>query len=285
MKNSEHTVPSRYAVIGHPVEHSLSPVIHKLFADQSGEKMSYELIDAAPAHFEEAVEHFKATGGQGLNVTVPHKESAFRLSDETGPEGARAGAVNTLSFLPDGRVRGDNTDGIGIIRDLTVNHNYSLTGIRILILGAGGATRGILGPLLDALPNELVIANRTIDHAHQLVKHISDDKNALLHACSFEELKGMDPFDLLINATSAGLKGEILPFPTGCAGPKSFCYDLAYSAKETPFLAWARQCSAEKTSSGWGMLVEQAAESFLIWKGFRPETGPALENTLLAHKH
>ena len=145
MKNSEHTVLSRYAVIGHPVEHSLSPVIHKLFADQSGEKMSYELIDAAPAHFEKAVEHFKATGGQGLNITVPHKESAFRLSDETGPEGARAGAVNTLSFLPDGRVRGDNTDGIGIIRDLTINHNHSLAGIRILILGAGGATRGILG--------------------------------------------------------------------------------------------------------------------------------------------
>ena len=146
MKSSEHTTPSRYAVIGHPVKHSFSPVIHKLFANQSDEKMSYELIDAAPAHFEEAVKDFKAAGGQGLNVTVPHKESAFRLSDETGPEGARAGAVNTLSFLPDGRIRGDNTDGIGIIRDLTANHNHSLTGIRILILGAGGATRGILGP-------------------------------------------------------------------------------------------------------------------------------------------
>ncbi len=278
MKSSEQIALSRYAVIGYPVEHSLSPIIHKLFADQSGEKMTYELIDAAPAHFEEAVKHFKAAGGQGLNVTVPHKESAFRLSDETGPEGTRAGAVNTLSFLPDGRIRGDNTDGIGIIQDLTVNHNHSLTGMRILILGAGGATRGILGPLLDALPNELVVANRTIDRAHQLVKHVSDDSNTFLHACSFEELKGMDPFDLLINATSAGLKGEILPFPTDCAGPKSFCYDLSYSEKETPFLAWARQCSVKKTSSGWGMLVEQAAESFLIWKGFRPETGPALKN-------
>ena len=277
METSEHETLGRYAVIGHPVEHSCSPAIHSLFAQQTGEQMTYELIDAIPARFEEAIQRFKASGGRGLNVTVPHKEAAFHLSDEAGPEGARAGAVNTLSFLPNGRIRGDNTDGIGIVRDLVVNHKQKLAGIRILILGAGGAARGIVGPLLDTSPSELVIANRTVERAHQLVKHFANNANSVLHACPFSELESIDPFDLLINATSAGLKGETLPFPTGCVGTKTFCYDLAYSVKETPFLLWAQQHSATKTTLGWGMLVEQAAESFLIWRGLRPETGPVLK--------
>ena len=276
MEKSDPEAPDRYALVGHPVEHSRSPVIHTLFARQTGERLSYELIDAEPANFETAVRGFKAAGGKGLNVTVPHKEAAFELSDETGTEAQRARAVNTLSFLSNGRIRGDNTDGIGIVRDLTANHEQTLAGKRILILGAGGTARGIIGPLLDAEPREIVLANRTAERADQLVAQFAN-AGGVLEACPFAALANMEPFDVLINATSAGLKGDNPPFPPDCVGAESFCYDLAYSLKDTPFVLWARQHSAGKAAQGWGMLIEQAAESFFIWRGVRPETRPILE--------
>ena len=266
--------PDRYAVVGHPVQHSRSPFIHALFARQTGEDITYELIDAEPGNFETAVRGFGAAGGKGLNVTLPHKEAAFAMADELGPEAERVRAVNTMTFHTNGRIRGDNTDGIGFLRDLTVNHRLQLRDKRVLILGAGGAARGILAPLLDSEPAELVLANRTIERAVKLVEELAAPRE--LSVCRFDELGAHAPFDLLVNATSAGVRGEAQPFPPDCVGPDSFCYDLAYSLKDTPFILWARERGAGKAVQGWGMLVEQAAESFVIWRGVRPDTAPIL---------
>ena len=273
MANNDST-PDRYAVVGHPIQHSRSPLIHRLFARQTGENISYELIDASPEEFEVAVRGFGAAGGKGLNVTVPHKEAAYALSSERGTAAERAGAVNTLSLLPSGTVRGDNTDGIGFMRDLTVNHAQILTAKRLLILGAGGATRGILPPLLDAEPAEVVLANRTLERAEALVERF--EAPCEFTACRFEDLGDKEPFDLVVNATSAGVRGENPPFPPSCVSSVSFCYDLAYGLKGTPFVAWARQHGAGKAVQGWGMLVEQAAESYEIWRGMRPATAEIL---------
>ena len=264
----------RYAVVGHPIDHSRSPIIHRLFAQQTGENMTYEAIDAEPSNFETAVRGFAAAGGRGMNITVPHKEAAFALAEQLGEEARRAGAVNTISFEKDQRIQGDNTDGIGLVRDLTVNLNYQLEGECVLILGAGGATRGILGPILDQLPAAVVLANRTLARAEALQEQFADERLTL---CQFEELADRDPFALIINATSAGLKGEQPPFPGCCVGSDSLCYDLAYSLKETPFVSWAQAQGTGRAVQGWGMLIEQAAESFLIWRGIRPDTGPILK--------
>ena len=267
--------PDRYAVVGHPVEHSRSAVIHKFFARQTGQHITYELIDAAPAYFETAVRGFGAAGGKGLNITIPHKEAAFGIATELGPEAKRAQAVNTLTFLSNTRYRGDNTDGIGLLRDLTVNHGQEVAAKRILILGAGGAARGIVTPLLDLGPAELVLANRTLARAETLVAEL--ELGGQVETCDFDALANRAPFDLLINATSAGLRGEQPPFPASCLGPGSFCYDLVYGLKDTPFVLWSREHGAGTAVPGWGMLVEQAAESFLIWRGVRPDTAPILE--------
>jgi shikimate dehydrogenase len=264
--------PDRYALVGHPVAHSRSPLIHTLFARQTGQRLTYELIDAAPAEFETAVRGFGAAGGKGMNVTVPHKEAAFALVDEARKPAIKAGAVNTISFR-DGRLIGDNTDGIGFIRDVTVNLRQPIAGASVLVLGAGGAARGIVGPLLEAGPSEIVLANRTRERAQQLAAQIGGP----LRIVEFAELADLPPFEILINATSAGLKGEAPPFPASLIGPTSFCYDLVYSVNETPFVAWARRNGAARAVQGWGMLVEQAAESFYIWRGVRPDTRPILK--------
>jgi len=269
--------PDRYALVGHPVHHSRSPLIHQLFAQQTEEQVSYELIDADEEHFEAAVRDFKAAGGKGLNVTVPHKQRAFRLADELGEEASRAKAVNTLSFR-NGIIRGDNTDGIGFMRDLTLNLEREVQGRRVMILGAGGAARGILGPLLDADPAELWLANRTLERAETLKQELTELTD--INLCEFDELGDLRPFDIVINATSAGLKGEALPFPGQLVGADSFCYDLTYSLKETPFVNWALSNGAELAVQGWGMLVEQAAASYLIWRGRRPDTAPILEQMI-----
>ena len=266
--------PDRYGLVGHPVEHSRSPLIHTLFARQTGQTLSYELIDAPPEGFETAVRGFGAGGGKGLNVTVPHKEAAFALVDDASDAATAAGAVNTIS-IDRGHLRGDNTDGIGFMRDVTVNQRQALKGSRIMVLGAGGAARGIIGPLLATGPSELLIANRTQARAVQLVEHFG--ANQPLRATTFDELAGLPPFDVLVNATSAGLKGEAPPFPPSLLGAQSFCYDLAYSLKDTPFITWARAHGAGRAVQGWGMLVEQAAESFSIWRGVRPDTAPILK--------
>ncbi|HSG64966.1 MAG TPA: shikimate dehydrogenase, partial [Gammaproteobacteria bacterium] len=251
--------PDRYAVIGHPIEHSRSPVIHQLFARQTGENMSYEAIDVPVEAFETAVRGFGAAGGKGLNITVPHKRASFRLCNELGPEAAQAGAVNTITFRVDGRLRGDNTDGRGFMRDLLENLEQPIEGRRVLILGAGGAARGILPPLLAAEPVVLTLANRTLERAEAMIEELGTPP--IVEATTFEALAQQKPFDVVVNATSAGLHGEQPPFPASCIGPDTFCYDLAYSLKDTPFVLWARAHHAMEAVQGWGMLVEQAAES------------------------
>jgi len=267
------TTPDRYALVGHPVEHSRSPLIHTVFARQTGQRLTYELIDAEPPAFETAVRGFGAAGGKGMNVTVPHKEAAFALCSRSSEAATAAGAVNTIS-IADGVLTGHNTDGIGFIRDLTVNLRQSLAGSRIVVLGAGGAARGIIGPLLQENPSELTLANRTKDRADELVAKLGGSS---LVARSFGELADLAPADFLINATSAGLKGEPPPFPVSLVSPQTFCYDLVYGSNDTPFVVWAKTHGAARAVHGWGMLVEQAAESFAIWRGVRPDTKPLLK--------
>ncbi|HUQ53893.1 MAG TPA: shikimate dehydrogenase, partial [Gammaproteobacteria bacterium] len=225
------------------------------------------------AAFETAVRSFGAAGGKGVNVTVPHKEAAFALCDDATAAARAARAVNTIS-IAEGKLHGDNTDGVGFIRDVMVNQRQTLAGRRILLLGAGGAARGIVGPLLAAQPAELTIANRSKDRADQVVAQFGA---APLAARSFAELEGMPPFDVIVNATSAGLKGETPPFPGSLVGPRSFCYDLVYGTSATPFVMWARSHGAARAVQGWGMLVEQAAEAFTIWRGVRPDTKALLK--------
>ena len=267
------TPPDRYALVGHPVEHSRSPLIHTVFARQTGQRLTYELIDAEPAAFETAVRGFGAAGGKGMNVTVPHKEAAFALCSRSSDAATAAGAVNTIS-ITEGALTGHNTDGIGLIRDLTINLRQQLVGARIVVLGAGGAARGIIGPLVSENPAELTIANRTKERADEIVAKLG---GTLLVARGFAELADLAPPDFLINATSAGLKGDAPPFPTSLVGPRTFCYDLVYSSSDTPFVAWAKTHGAARAVHGWGMLVEQAAESFAIWRGVRPDTKPLLK--------
>ncbi len=263
------SAPDRYGLVGHPVAHSRSPIIHTLFAQQTAQHLTYELLDASPEEFVAAVREFGAAGGRGLNVTVPHKEAAFALVDEASNAARVAGAVNTLTF--DGeRLRGDNTDGVGFIRDVTVNQRETLAGRSVIVLGAGGAARGVIGPLLATAPREVVVANRTKERAVQLVEHFRG--HGAIRAVAFDELAALPAFDVVVNATSAGLTGEAPPFPATLLGPTSFCYDMVYSQNDTPFIAWARTNRAVRAVQGWGMLVEQAAESFYIWRGVRPTT-------------
>ena len=257
----------RYVVIGNPVSHSRSPRIHTLFAGQCGQDMSYVTLEAPLDDFVGAVRDFAAGGGRGANVTVPFKEEAFRLADRLTPRARAAGAVNTLSFAADGIV-GDNTDGAGLVRDLADNLGCPLAGRRILLLGAGGAARGVILPLLECAPASLTIANRDEAKAQSLAGTFQGTS-----ASTYVALAGRQ-FDLIINATSAGLTGATLPLPDGLFAAGSLAYDMLYG-RETPFMAQARQAGA-MVADGLGMLVEQAAEAFLVWRGVRPETAPVL---------
>jgi shikimate dehydrogenase len=267
-------VLDRYGVMGYPVSHSRSPVIHRLFALQTGQQLQYELLQVAPDKLETAIRQFQRTGGKGLNITVPHKSAVTRLVDHLSERAATAGAVNTIDFRGS-EMYGDNTDGIGLLRDLDVNLGVELAGANILVLGAGGATRGIVGPLLEMQPRSLRIANRTLDKAQALVEHFKALGN--VSACRFNVVPVSEPYDLVINATSAGLHGEIPPYPEAAISSDTFCYDLSYGLKPTPFSVWAREHGASRSVMGWGMLVEQAAESFRIWRGVRPDTAPVLK--------
>lgn len=266
--------PDRYAVMGNPVAHSKSPCIHAEFARQTGQRIVYTAIQVDEGGFAQAAELFRASGGKGLNVTVPFKREAWAWVDSRSPRATRAGAVNTIVFRDDGSSYGDNTDGIGLVRDLTVNHGITIAGRTVLILGAGGAVRGVLGPLLDERPRELVIANRTVDTAELLAREFSD--TVPVSACGFPALAGRR-FDLVINGTAASLEGSGLPLPDAILAPGSWCYDMMYGARPTPFLRWCERQGALGTADGLGMLVEQAAESFFIWRGVRPETAPVIE--------
>lgn len=261
----------RYGVIGHPIGHSKSPVIHRLFAEQTGQDMSYEAFDIAPDELEARLKAFTDEGIRGVNVTVPHKENVARLVDQLTDRAHLAGAANTVIIAEDGRLEGDNTDGIGLLVDLGDNLGLELEGARILILGAGGATRGIVPALLGSGAKELCIANRTIERAHAVAEHFQNLGN--IRACHFSEL-GTDSWDLIINATAAGLTGGVAPVPETIIGHDTACYDLSYAMTSTPFIGWARRLGAKHAWQGWGMLVEQAAESFLLWRGIRPDTRP-----------
>jgi shikimate dehydrogenase len=263
----------RYGVIGHPIAHSKSPVIQRLFAEATGQDLTYDAIDIPPEQLATRVRQLFAEGYRGLNVTVPHKTEVLKLASRLTSRAELAGAVNTLIRHADGAVEGDNTDGTGLVNDLRQNLRVRLAGTRLLILGAGGATRGIVPALFDTNPRDIMIANRTLDRAQALAKDFRMLGKIL--ACQFQELGGQR-FDLVINATSAGLKGEVPPFPPSILSPGTLCYDLSYAMQDTPFVAWAKENGAGRVAQGWGMLVEQAAESFYVWRGVRPDTRPVI---------
>ena len=262
-----------YAVIGNPVAHSKSPLIHAAFAEQTGEDLRYGRLLGNLEDFAGDVRDFLAAGGLGLNVTLPFKEYAYRLADEVSERADAARAVNTLIKLKDGRLCGDNTDGAGLINDLVGNHGFQFRGTRVLLLGAGGAARGVLCPLLEAGPANLVVANRTAARAKTLVAELTHLGDSM--ACGLTELAGQR-FDLVINATAAGLGGQNPSLPDDCLTADAWIYDMLYGNTATPFVLWGRKMGAAKALDGIGMLVEQAAESFYLWRGVRPDTAPII---------
>jgi len=263
----------QYGVFGHPVGHSLSPFIHGVFARDTGQQMTYRAYDVAPEEFTERVAGFFADGGRGLNITLPHKIVAVEVAQELTARAAHAAAVNTLALQGDNVLLGDNTDGGGLVRDLCDNLGLIITQRRVLVLGAGGATRGVLAPLLGLEPAIVVIANRTPERAEALAAAFAD--LGVTQGVGFEYV-GETPFDLIINATSASLSGDIPPIPAGAIGPQTVCYDLAYGRSAMAFVRWAQQSGCVRAVQGLGMLVEQAAESFRLWRGVRPQTAPVL---------
>jgi shikimate dehydrogenase len=268
----------RYAVIGNPIAHSKSPQIHAAFARQTGQDIEYTRLLAPPDGFHGTVESFRAAGNKGANVTVPFKLAAFDLADEVSQRAKDAQAANFLSF-DDGRIRADNTDGAGLTRDITGNLSFSMAGRRVLLMGAGGAARGALQPLLAQHPAILTIANRTVEKALQLAeafRYHASAASSVLSGLRYAELAGHH-FDLVINATSSSLQGELPPLPAGVFAEGSLAYDMMYGKGLTPFLAFARSQGALRLADGLGMLVEQAAESFFLWRGVRPETRAVIE--------
>ncbi|MCW8826898.1 MAG: shikimate dehydrogenase [Gammaproteobacteria bacterium] len=265
--------PDGYGVMGNPISHSRSPQIHAQFAQQTNQRITYEAILVDLGGFENGVGNFQGNDGKGLNVTVPFKEDAFRLVDELSLRAKRAEAVNTIKINDDGSLLGENTDGVGLVRDLSNNLNFSLKGKNILVLGAGGAVRGVLAPLFEHQPSKITVANRTVSKAESLALSFGDLGE--ISASAFEHLSGA--FDLIINGTAASLAGELPPLPDGLVTSATLCYDMMYAAKPTPFMEWGSAQGAECVSDGLGMLVEQAAESFKIWRGVEPETGPVIK--------
>ena len=263
----------RYAVFGNPIAHSLSPQIHCLFAEQTGDRLTYDKVEIAEDQFEAAVGNFFDTGGRGLNITLPFKLRALQLADELTERARMAGAVNTLA-AQGGRILGDNTDGAGLVADILQQQGWKIAGRRLLLLGAGGAVRGVLQPLLAQQPGQLVIANRTLSRAQDLERlfqgqgPVAASTLADLHGCRF---------DLVINGTSASLSGAMPPLPENLLADGADCYDMVYAAQPTVFLRWAQQHGCRHCADGLGMLVGQAAESFLLWRGTRPRVGPILD--------
>jgi shikimate dehydrogenase len=266
-------MPDLYAVIGNPIQHSKSPLIHAAFARETGQDMDYGRILGDPGEFAGNVRRFFAGGGRGMNVTVPFKEQAWELADERSPAAESAGAVNTLTRLDDGRLRGDNTDGTGLVRDLAVNNGFAFEGVQVLLLGAGGASRGVMRPLLETGLGSLTIANRTAAKAVDLAA--AGAGMGPVTGCGLDGLEGRR-FDLIINATSAGLGGAVPAIPGDCLAEGGWTYDMLYGDVPTPFCRWGSERGAARALDGLGMLVEQAAESFRLWRGVRPSTGPVI---------
>lgn len=264
----------RYAVFGNPIAHSRSPEIHGVFAQQLGQLVQYDKVCVAEDGFAEAAAAFFAAGGKGLNVTVPFKEQAFRYATRVTERARLAGAVNFLAPDPEGGIRGDNTDGFGLVLDLTENLGWKIRQKRVLILGAGGAVRGVLLPLLEQAPAELVIANRTASKAEALARTFAAYGN--VQGRGFWQAHE-HPFDLIINATSASLEGQVPRLNAGAISGHTCVYDMVYAAQPTPFMNWASAQGAAASADGFGMLVGQAAESFRLWRGVMPDIPAAIK--------
>lgn len=280
----------KYAVIGNPIAHSKSPQIHSYFAQQAEEQLMYEALLSPLDEFTKTVTEFREGNGRGLNVTVPFKQEAFELADELSDYAKNAGAVNTLVFREDGSIYGTNTDGIGLVRDLVENHRSLIQDKRILLLGAGGAVRGVMQPLLMQMPKQMFIANRTPERAIELATDMQDvvkkessqqsaNSSCELAGGGFADILsfGSGEFDLIINGTAASLQGIMPPIPESCLASGVHCYDMMYGGRPTAFENWCEDQGAAKVMNGLGMLVEQAAESFSIWRGKMPDTKPVLE--------
>ena len=263
-----------YAVIGNPIAHSKSPLIHAAFARQTGQDIDYGRILGSREDFAGDVRRFFAAGGRGLNVTVPFKEEAYALAEERSGRAQSAGAVNTLTVAEGGRLHGDNTDGVGLVRDLCCNHRFMLEGARVLLLGAGGASRGVLRPLLAERPARLVVANRTAERATALAADPS--LQGPVEGCGLDALAGRQ-FDLIVNGTAAGLQDGVPKIPDDCLAPGGWTYDMMYAAEPTAFVRWGVVHAAAKALDGLGMLVEQAAEAFFLWRGVLPDTAPVID--------
>ena len=262
----------RYAVIGQPISHTKSPLIHGLFAEVTGQDLQYSAIEGSLDDFTGDVRRFRDSGARGMNVTAPFKLQAFELADVCSARATLAKACNALKFA-DGKIYAENFDGIGLLRDIQTNLELPLAGLNVLVLGAGGAVRGALLPLLEAGPARLVIANRDQAKAHSLAAQVSD---GCLHVCSYEQLPGQS-FDVVINATSASLSGALPPISTAVFSQARLAYELTYGKGLTPFLTLAREAGVACIADGVGMLVEQAAEAFQWWRGMRPETRPVID--------
>jgi shikimate dehydrogenase len=258
-----------YAVMGNPIAHSKSPFIHEKFAKQTQQHLQYIKILVPLDDFTAAIKEFQQQGGKGLNITLPFKQQAFELVNTCSERAQLAGAVNTIVFKSDGSLFGDNTDGVGLLHDLTHNAQYNLNHKRILVLGGSGAVQGILAPLLSEHPECIVIANRTIAKAEKLADKFSPFGK--IKSCEYSALPGQQ-FDLIINGTSASLRGELPPLPANLLNKNGCCYDLAYATEPTVFMQWGKQQGAEHCYDGIGMLVEQGAEAFYLWRGVHPET-------------
>ncbi|GHD24075.1 shikimate dehydrogenase (NADP(+)) [Halioglobus japonicus] len=269
----------KYAVFGNPIKQSKSPAIHTAFAGQCDHRLQYRAVRVEEDDFERATRAFFSEGGRGLNVTVPFKQEAFALADRLSDRARRAGAVNTLSVAEDGAIEGDNTDGVGIVRDMVANLGWMVQGMRVLIIGAGGAVRGVLAPLMRERPKSLLVVNRTAARATQLAEEFSD--LGAIEGGGYDLIDERQ-FDLVINASSAGLSGEAPDLPAGLLTEHSCCYDMVYGNEPTPFMRWAAHHAAWAVADGLGMLVEQAAESFYIWRRVRPETQSVISELRLA---
>ena len=265
--------PGRFVLFGHPVAHSWSPFIHGMFARQFDHVVDYKVQDVAPDDFRHAVINFFVEGGGGANVTLPHKPAAAEIVNDLSARAERARAVNTIVRRSPTELYGENTDGVGLVTDLMRNLGVTLNGARLLILGAGGATRGVLAPLLEQEPRGIHIANRTPERAKRLREEFSDLGE--ISTSGFSEVEDR-PWDVVINATAASLAGEVPELPARAIGRDSVCYDMAYGRGDTAFMRWAAGRGSRRSYKGWGMLVEQAAESYLLWHGVRPETKPVM---------
>lgn len=259
----------QYAVFGNPIAHSKSPQIHQQFAEQTQQNLVYTKQEVALDSFEQAVKLFAEQGGKGLNITVPFKEQAYQLADQLSSRARQAGAVNTLIIQNDKTIVGDNTDGIGLVNDLQQNLNWHLKDKRILLLGAGGAARGVIAPILEQSPEQLLIANRTASKAENLARAFA--KQGSISACALDDLPA-ESVDLIVNATSASLGGAAIDLPASLVAANTCCYDMMYSKELTPFLAWAKAHGVSELADGVGMLVEQAAFSFYLWRDVKPNT-------------